>query len=167
MRHRARGIALSDWSNPFALGAKDKRQLQAGQENAERGKTAGAKTRRERAYIAAVGKLYNAFESTPQLGRLLAYRDAMQQVAAQYPDDHEAQIFYALALAASEDPADKTYAARLEAGAILEKLFAEFPLQDQHLLAAVAVDYVFPHRAVLCLYLLPCGGHRPAPAARI
>ena len=62
------GIALSDWSNPFALGAKDKSQLQAGQENAERGKTAGAKTDRERAYIAAVGKLYNAFESTPQLG---------------------------------------------------------------------------------------------------
>ena len=121
------GIALSDWSNPFVLGAKDKSQLQAGQENAERGKTAGAKTRRERAYIAAVGKLYNAFESTPQLGRLLAYRDAMQQVAAQYPDDHEAQIFYALALAASEDPADKTYAARLKAGAILEKLFAEEP----------------------------------------
>jgi tetratricopeptide (TPR) repeat protein len=38
-----------------------------------------------------------------------------------------ADIFYALALAASEDPADKTYADRLKAGAILEKLFAEEP----------------------------------------
>jgi hypothetical protein len=121
------GIALSDWSNPFALGAKDKSQLQAGQQNAERGKAAGAKTDRERAYISAVGKLYNSFESTPQQTRLLAYRDAMQQVAAKYPDDHEAQIFYALALAASEDPADKTYAGRLKAGAILETLFAEEP----------------------------------------
>src|SRR5580692_10057318 len=121
------GIALSDWSNPFALGAKDKSQLQAGQENAERGKVAGAKTDRERAYISAVGKLYNSFECTPQQTRLLAYRDAMQQVAAKYPDDHEAQIFYALALAASEDPADKTYAGRLKAGAILETLFAEEP----------------------------------------
>jgi hypothetical protein len=121
------GIALSDWSNPFALGAKDKSQLQAGQENAERGKVAGARTDRERAYIAAVGKLYDSFESTPQPTRLLAYRDAMQQVAAKYPDDHEAQIFYALSLAASEDPADKTYAGRLQAGAILETLFAEEP----------------------------------------
>jgi hypothetical protein len=58
---------------------------------------------------------------------LLAYRDAMGEVAAKYPEDHEAQIFYALALAASEDPADKIYAGRLKAGAILEKLFEEEP----------------------------------------
>jgi len=57
----------------------------------------------------------------------MAYRDAMQEVAGKYPDDHEAQIFYALAIAASEDPADKTYAGRLKAGAILERLFAEEP----------------------------------------
>ena len=121
------GIALSDWSNPFAPGAKDKSQLQAGHESAERGKTVGAKTERERAYIAAAGKLYNDYESTPQRARLVAYRDAMADVAAKYPEEHEAQIFYALALAASEDPADKTYADRLKAGAILEKLFQEEP----------------------------------------
>ncbi len=121
------GISLSDWSNPFALGIKDKGQLQLGRESAERGKSVGAKTERERDYLAAVGTLYSDFESTPQRARLLAYRDAMGEVAAKYPEDHEAQIFYALALAASEDPADKTYAGRLKAGAILEKLFEEEP----------------------------------------
>src|ERR1700693_6317969 len=121
------GIALSDWSNPFAPGMKDKSQLHAGRESAERGKTVGEKTERERAYLAAVGKLYTAYESTPQRARLIAYRDAMGEVAAKYPEDHEAQIFYALAIAASEDPADKTYAGRLKAGAILEKLFEEEP----------------------------------------
>jgi hypothetical protein len=121
------GIALSDWSNPFAPGMKDKSQLQAGRESAERGKTVIAKTERERAYLAAVGKLYSDYESTPQRARLIAYRDAMGEVAAKYPEDHEAQIFYALAIAASEDPADKTYAGRLKAGAILEKLFEEEP----------------------------------------
>jgi hypothetical protein len=121
------GISLSDWSNPFAPGIKDKRQLQLGLESAERGKSVGAKTERERAYLAAVGELYSDFESTPQRVRLLAYRDAMGNVAAKYPEDHEAQIFYALALAASEDPTDKTYAGRLKAGAILEKLFEEEP----------------------------------------
>jgi tetratricopeptide (TPR) repeat protein len=121
------GIALSDWSNPFALGAKDKSQLQAGHESAEHGKSVGAKTERERAYLAAVGKLYSDYENTPQRSRLIAYRDAMAEVAAKYPDDHEAQIFYALPVAASEDPADKTYAGRLQAGAILEKLFEEEP----------------------------------------
>ena len=121
------GIALSDWSNPFAPGQKDKGQLQLGQQSAERGKELGAKTDRERAYLAAVGKLYGDFESTPQQVRLLAYRDAMGNVAAKYPEDHEAQIFYALALAVAADPGDKTYADRLKAGAILEKLFAEEP----------------------------------------
>jgi hypothetical protein len=121
------GIALSDWSNPFAPGIKNTGQLQLGRENAERGKSQGAKTDRERAYLAAVGKLYSDFENTPQQARLLTYRDAMGDVAAKYPDDHEAQIFYALALAVAEDPADKTYADRLKAGTILEKLFEEEP----------------------------------------
>ena len=52
------GIALSDWGNPFAPGMKEESQLRAGRESAERGKTAGAKTERERAYQTAVGKLY-------------------------------------------------------------------------------------------------------------
>src|SRR5580704_16663269 len=123
------GIALSDWSNPFAPGAKDGSQLQEGRENAERGKSMGVKTERELAYIVAVGKLYDDFENTAQRTRLIAYRDAMGEAAAKYPQDHEAQIFYALAVAvaASEDPTDKTYAGRLWAGAILEKLFAEEP----------------------------------------
>src|SRR5271155_3743154 len=43
------GIALSDWSNPFAEGMKDQVQLQAGRESVERGKKVGAKTDRERA----------------------------------------------------------------------------------------------------------------------
>jgi hypothetical protein len=121
------GIALSEWSNPFAPGMKDKSQLQAGREGAERGKIVGTKTERERVYLEAVGKLYSDFETTPQRTRLIAYRDAMGEVAAKYPEDHEAQIFHALAIAASEDPADKTYAGRLKAGAILEKLFEEEP----------------------------------------
>ena len=121
------GISLSDWGNPFASGIKDSGQLKLGRESAERGKSAGAKTERERSYLAAVSRLYSDFEGTPQRARMLAYRDAMADVASRYPEDHEAQIFYALALAASEDPADKTYAGRLKAGAILEKLFQKEP----------------------------------------
>lgn len=112
------GIALSDWSNPFAPGIKDTGQLKLGRENTERGKRLSAKTERERAYLAAVSKLDGDYESRPQRARLLAYRDAMGDVAAKYPEDQEAQIFYALALAVAEDPGDKTYTDRLKAGAI-------------------------------------------------
>jgi hypothetical protein len=121
------GIALSQWSNPFAVGLKHKGQFQAGSASVELGKTTGVKTERERDYIAAVGALYRDFETTPQSSRLIAYRDAMEALAAKYPTDHEAQIFYALSISASEDPADKTYAGRLKAGAILENLFVEEP----------------------------------------
>ncbi len=121
------GIALSDWGNPFAPGIIDRRLLQLGRESAERGKRLGAKTEREFAYLTAVGNLYRDFESTPQQARVLAYRNAMTDVAAKYPDDHEAKIFYALALAVAADPGDKTYADQLKAGTILEKLFEQKP----------------------------------------
>ena len=87
------GIALSDWGNPFAPGNIDKRLLQLGRESAERGEMLGAKTARERAYLAAVSNLYRDFEGTPQQARLLAYRNAMEVVAAKYPEDHEATDF--------------------------------------------------------------------------
>ena len=121
------GIALSDWGNPFAPGQKDTGQLQRGRQSAERGNALGARSDRERAYLAAVDMLYANFESMPQQARLLAYRDAMGRLAAKNPHDSEGQIFYALALAVAEDPSDKTYADRLKAGAILEKLFARQP----------------------------------------
>lgn len=121
------GIALSQWSNPFAAGMKDKTQLLAGRTAAEQGIATGAKTQRERDYISAVSTLYDNFENIPQAARLIAYREAMSKVAATYPNDNEAQIFYALAIAEAEDLSDKTYAGRLKAGAILEKLFKEEP----------------------------------------
>jgi hypothetical protein len=122
------GIALSDWGNPFAPGMIDRRLLQLGRESVERGEERGAKSGRERAYLAAVNNLYGQFAGTPQRARWLAYRDAMREVVATYPDDKEAQIFYALALAVAADPGDATYADRLKAGAIFENLFAQEPM---------------------------------------
>ena len=51
----------------------------------------------------------------------------MEKVYQKYPDDHEAAAFYALSLLASEPDNDTTFANRKQAGAILEKLFAEEP----------------------------------------
>ena len=54
-------------------------------------------------------------------------KSAMAALSAVHPEDTEAAIFYALALAAAADPADKTYAKQLKAGAMLESLFAHYP----------------------------------------
>lgn len=121
------GIGLSQWTNPFGVFTRPAQRLQLGREAVEQGKKLGAKTERERAYLDAVSRLYADYEKTDQRARVLAYEQAMSNLASAYPDDHEAAIFYALALAAAADPADKTYAKQLKAGAILEKLFAEQP----------------------------------------
>src|SRR5439155_15227918 len=70
---------------------------------------------------------YADVETTDQSARVRAYRDAMSKVAAAYPNDTEASIFYALSIAAAASPADKTFADQLKAGGILEKLIAKQP----------------------------------------
>ena len=121
------GIALSRWGNPFAAGLRPASQMQLGQQAIAAAASPAAKTERERGYIEAATQLYAEYERRSQSDRVNAYRDAMAGLAARYPADEEASIFYALSLAFAADPADKTYAAQLEAGAILEKLFAKRP----------------------------------------
>jgi len=121
------GIALSRWSNPFAAGVRPPGPLQQGRAAVERARAIGIKTARERAYVDAVSKLYDDFETVNQPDRLRAYREAMSKVAAAYPNDSEASIFYALSLAAAASPSDKTFADQLKAGAILERLIVRQP----------------------------------------
>ena len=60
--------------------------------------------------------------------RVEAYRDAMAALAAKYPDDTEAAIFYALSLAFAADTGRQDLRrASCKAGAILEPLFAKQP----------------------------------------
>jgi len=121
------GIALSRWGNPFAAGQRPVPQLQRGLEAVGRAKQPRAKTERERSYIAAAELLYANYEKTSQRDRTVAYEHAMADLSSKYPQDREASIFYALSLAASALPTDKTYANQLKAGAILEKIVAEQP----------------------------------------
>ena len=121
------GIALSRWSNPFAAGIRPAALLQQGRAAVDRARAIGIKTARERAYVDAVSKLYDDFETVNQPDRLRAYREAMSKVAAAYPNDSEASIFYALSLAAAASPSDKTFADQLKAGAILERLIVRQP----------------------------------------
>jgi tetratricopeptide (TPR) repeat protein len=121
------GIALSSWGNPFAAGLKPQAQLEQGLTAVQQARAAPSKTERERAYVDAVAHLFTETATTDQRSRILAYESAMDAVRAAHPDDVEASIFYALALAAAADPADKTYAKQLKAGAILEGLFVQYP----------------------------------------
>jgi len=120
------GIAMSTWGNPFG-GLRAPKVLQDGLAAAEKAQAIGAKTDRERQYIAAVLLLYKDAAALDHRARTLAYEKAMEQIVSKYPSDREAAAFYALAIDQTAPPTDKTYANQLKAAAILEKLYAVEP----------------------------------------
>jgi tetratricopeptide (TPR) repeat protein len=120
------GIAISHRGNPLIL-PLTAAALKNGWEAVERGKAIGAKTERERDWIAAIEVYYKDYDKVDQTTRGLAYERAMQHLMEKYPDDPEAAIFYALALNETWLPSDKTYGNLSKAGAILENVAATRP----------------------------------------
>jgi len=101
--------------------------LQVGRAAVDSARIAGADTQRERDYITAIAVFYKGSDTRPLADRAAEYRNTMQEIYERYPEDHEAAIFYALAVRASAPVEDKTYASQKKASAILEKLFSEYP----------------------------------------
>ena len=121
------GYASILMSNPLqGVGASPKGAQQA-QDAIDKGRKMGAKTERERDYLEAVAAYYADFANRTERARQLARAKAYEALAAKYPDDDEAQIFYALYLAGTQTASDQTYSAYLKAAAILEKQFAKHP----------------------------------------
>ena len=120
------GIAMAHWGNPLGSG-RQPQMLVDGWSAVERAEAIGAKSARERGYIAAVAHLYTDHENTSDRSRGLAFETAMKALVAAYPDDSEAAIFYAMALNGTADLNDKTYAKQLEAAAILEAAYDDQP----------------------------------------
>jgi len=100
--------------------------IQHGQELIEQAQKIGAKTERERSYIDALATFYKGSETDYQ-ARTDAYAHAMKDLAARYPDDHEAAIFYALALLAATPPKDAPLSNRIKAAEILRPLYGLLP----------------------------------------
>jgi hypothetical protein len=119
------GVALSLLWNPHA--PPPAKNLAEGAAALAKAKAIGAKSERERDYIEALSVMYSDYEKIDHRTRVLNYLNAMEQLAARYPDDDEAQIYYALALNVGASPADKTYANQLKGAAILEKIWARQP----------------------------------------
>jgi tetratricopeptide (TPR) repeat protein len=119
------GLAMIAADNPFGwpVGLK----LQEGAEAIQKAQEIGAATPRERDYIAALAALYQDHATVPHRQRALAYEQAMEKLAATYPDDVEAKILYGLAVSANHDLNDKTFARPLKAAALLEPLFVAYP----------------------------------------
>jgi len=122
------GLAISRRTNPL-VGAPAIDATKRGWEDIGRAKTLGAKTPRERDYIAALDVYYRDWDKVDYGARVLAYEKAMEQVYRRYPKDLEAAVFYALELNAAITvvPVDKTYFRQLKAARILEEVLAKQP----------------------------------------
>ena len=122
------GIALARWGNPMAAGDRPPALLARGRQASEAAaRLSSTATERERAYVAAVSKLYEAYEHSDQAARIAAYERAMSALVAAQPADTEARIFHAIALVATAPPSDKSYALLRRAGATLESLWVAQP----------------------------------------
>jgi len=109
------GYASILMANPLqGVGASPKDAPRA-QAAIDKGRQMGAKTERERDYLEAVAAYYEDFANRPERARQLARAKAYEGLAAKYPNDDEAQIFYALYLAGTQLASDQTYSAWLKA----------------------------------------------------
>src|SRR5215207_2369208 len=119
------GIALSLLYNPHSPPPAP--SLPAGLAAIDKGKAVGAKTPRERDYLEALAVFYTDYDKVPHGARVQKYLKAMEALAQKYPNDDEAQIFYAITLNVAASANDKTYANQLKGAAILDPIFRRQP----------------------------------------
>ena len=119
------GVAMSNLHPLWAPPTPD--ELRTGQEAALKAKAVGAKSDRERAYIAAIATFYGDADKLDHKTRMAAYEQAMAALERDHPKDREAAIFHALALIGVASPNDKSYAKQKEAAAILNRVLPEEP----------------------------------------
>jgi tetratricopeptide (TPR) repeat protein len=110
---------INGWPGDAAVAAAE-RALAAADAASER-------SAREAAYIHALHRFYDGFTRSAALDQARRYSDAMGALAAAHPEDLEAQVFYALALLASDSRHDVTLDNPRKAYAILAPLFAQHP----------------------------------------
>src|SRR5688572_12098473 len=119
------GVAMSNfhplWAPPTPA------ELKKGSKAIEIARALRNKTDRENAYLESIAAYFNDWENTDHRTRCLRYEKAMEKLHATYPSDKETSIFFALALNAAADKADKTYSKQIKAGKILSSLYPNEP----------------------------------------
>lgn len=118
------GIAMSVfhqiWERP------DANAMKTGWAEMQKAQSIGAKTEREREYVAALADFYRPGPAD-YMARVTAYSEAMGRLYAKYPNDVDAGAFYALSLLASETPNDTSLKNQHKAMDVLRPLFVKYP----------------------------------------
>ena len=119
------GIALGLLDNPH--NPPPAPNLPLGLAAIQKAKATGAKTQRERDYHRRAGGDVCRLRQDPASDARSVLPQGHGSAGREYPDDDEAQIFYAITLNVAASPTDKTYANQLKGAAILEPIFKRQP----------------------------------------
>jgi hypothetical protein len=109
------------WDPPLAPA-----NIPAGQKEIELARQIGSSSDREVRFIRALALIFQD-SSASYTVRASAYESAMGELAGQYRQDVEVQVFYALALLANSSPSDKTHTRQKQAIALLQPLSRSYP----------------------------------------
>jgi hypothetical protein len=109
------GIAAILMSNPLAGIGPSPQWAERARAALDQGRQIGARTQRERDYIEAVAAYWDDWANRPERTRQANRARAFEALAARYPTDDEAQVFYALYLAATQSLAEQSYRTYLTA----------------------------------------------------
>ena len=120
------GIALDLQGNTLSS-PPSAQTARAAWELLEKARGVPVKTERERLWLDAIRAYFRDHDKVPVEQRLSAYNQAMQQLAERFPEDFEAQVYYALTLQASAPKSDISYANQYKSAAMLEKLYTQQP----------------------------------------
>jgi tetratricopeptide (TPR) repeat protein len=119
------GVAMSNFHPLWAPPTKE--ELAKGSKAIAIARTLDKEQDREQKYLEAVATIFDNWEQLDHKTRVLKFEKAAEMIYKEFPADKEAMVFYALALRAAADPADKTFAKQKQAGDILSKAFASEP----------------------------------------
>jgi len=120
------GVAMSNyhplWAPPTA------EELRKGNDAIAKARAAGARSKRELDYIAAIETFYRGSDTVDHKTRALAYNEAMARLHKDYPKDREAAVLYALSqIAVGTLDNDPTFARERSAAELLNAVFQEEP----------------------------------------
>jgi len=131
------GVAASLRPDPL-VGPWPAATLKAALEAVEQGEAAGAKTVREKDWLAAIKVLYKDYETVDQDTRSRNYEKAMAALVRKYPDDVEARAFQALALNEIFDGKDgKPLTLAVKSLEPLERRYSEHPGMVHYLIRSL------------------------------
>ncbi|MBA4056639.1 MAG: hypothetical protein C0490_18135, partial [Marivirga sp.] len=142
------GVAMSNFHPLWAPPTNE--ELEKGSKVVALARSLETKSKKESDYLEAVATLYDDWSKIEHNTRMQKFETAAEKIYLEYPADKEATIFYALALRAASDPADKSFVKQRKAGNLLNALFPNEP--DHPGIAHYLIHtYDYPELAELAL----------------